>query len=292
MKHKLILLCFLLSFEALSQNEVLTNASIVEMVKGGFSSTTIIKKIKNSRSDFKTTTNDLVQLKKNGVPEDIIETMINPAKSGDDTITEESGVFYEENGKTIKLDPSPIAAGKAKSFGNTVANWASKGLVKKQARLIIEGEHSSIQLMNNRPTFTFIFEKQAQEQGLGNKSQQKKGLMGALERVVDAGVNYRFGSTGSASSPKDFVLAKTLNERDKKTRELLTAGESAFDYGGGLDPSLLVEFKYEHIKEGKYTVTILNDLPPGEYCFFYANARATQRSTKELNLIAFDFGVK
>ncbi len=296
MKIAILITAFLLSFGAVAQKEVMTNTSVVQMVKGGFSPQMIIKIIQHGHTNFDTSANALMELKANSVPEDVINIMIDPKasafanpKTTNDKTDEDSGIYFEIDGKKQKLDPSPIVAAKAKSFGNTLANNLTGGLSKKQARLIVEGEHSSTQLKNARPQFVFIFEKQ--EAGLNNRADEKKGFWGAIDRAADATVNYSVGSTGTASNPKDFVLSKMLNQRDKNTRELLTAGETVFDYGGGLDPSLLVDFKYEWIKGNTYLITFSNDLPVGEYCFFYANARATQQSTKKLKLIAFDFSI-
>ena len=325
MKHKLTLICLLFSLSVFAQNEVLTNSSIIEMVRDGFSNETIIGKIRNTRSNFKTTTSDLGVLKRAKVPEAVIKAMLNPrgasamattttTNSGSSNVQssgggssvstttniteendvngEESGIFYVENGEMIKVESSPISAAKAKSFGNTFLHDFTNGLTKKQSRLILKGEHSTAQIATSRPEFIFIFDKENASLNSSSGEKQEKGLLGAITKITNAAVDYRYGKMGSARSPKDFVLAKTENVRDKKTREMLTAGETAYDYGGGLDPAILVDFKVKRTKEGHYKVTFSNDLPPGEYVFFYGNARATQRSTQELNLIAFDFGIQ
>src|SRR3982074_939312 len=59
--------------------EVLTNQSIVEMVKGGLSERVIVAKIRTSPTNFDVRTDALIALKKNGVPEKVIEAILSPS---------------------------------------------------------------------------------------------------------------------------------------------------------------------------------------------------------------------
>ena len=59
--------------------EALTNQSIVEMVKAGLSERVIIAKIRSSPTNFDTQTDALIALKKNGVPEKVIEAIMSPS---------------------------------------------------------------------------------------------------------------------------------------------------------------------------------------------------------------------
>ncbi|HEY7160784.1 MAG TPA: hypothetical protein VH815_05965, partial [Acidobacteriota bacterium] len=61
--------------------EVLTNSSIIAMTKAGLGSSVIMQKINSSRSNFKTSANDLIALKKAGVPDQVIRLMIEVANS-------------------------------------------------------------------------------------------------------------------------------------------------------------------------------------------------------------------
>ena len=56
--------------------EVLTNETIVAMVKGGFSDTVILAKIRTSQTKFDTSTDALMKLKAEKVPDKVIEAMI------------------------------------------------------------------------------------------------------------------------------------------------------------------------------------------------------------------------
>jgi hypothetical protein len=61
--------------------EVLTNESVVSMVKAGLSETVIIQKIRTTPRKFDTSTASLIQLKNAGVPDRVIEAMSAPQAS-------------------------------------------------------------------------------------------------------------------------------------------------------------------------------------------------------------------
>ena len=55
--------------------EVLTNETVVNMVRGGLPATVIVQKIRSSQRKFDTSTEALIQLKAAGVPDSVIEAM-------------------------------------------------------------------------------------------------------------------------------------------------------------------------------------------------------------------------
>lgn len=59
-----------------SESSVLTNESVIELVKSGISEGIVLAKIKNSDSNFDTSSAALVKLKESGVSENIIMAMI------------------------------------------------------------------------------------------------------------------------------------------------------------------------------------------------------------------------
>jgi hypothetical protein len=80
----LVLLMGILSTRLYAQGneEVLTNRSIIQLYRAGISKSVIAAKINNSTCNFDLTTNGLVDLKNNGVPDDIVTTMVNRASAG------------------------------------------------------------------------------------------------------------------------------------------------------------------------------------------------------------------
>lgn len=86
---KVIILSFTIMFSLVmtaSSAEILTNQTIVSMVKAGLGEELIISKIKNSQNQFDVTITGILKLKEEGVSEDIITAMIdstgNSGKAG------------------------------------------------------------------------------------------------------------------------------------------------------------------------------------------------------------------
>src|SRR4030095_11093133 len=73
----LTVLGLLLATSAFAQ-EVLTNQLVVDMLKAGLSERVVVAKIRTSPTNFDTGTDALIALKKNGVPEKVIEAMMSP----------------------------------------------------------------------------------------------------------------------------------------------------------------------------------------------------------------------
>jgi hypothetical protein len=81
MKRILIATCLSLSLFAIgaygqTSDGPLTNAAVVKLVKAGFKEKTVITIINNRPSDFKLDTEHLIELKRNGVNENIILAML------------------------------------------------------------------------------------------------------------------------------------------------------------------------------------------------------------------------
>lgn len=76
-----VLLVFSFSFSVAAQNETLTNKEIVALTKAGLGKSLIIQKIEDSKSNFNLSTDELIELKKAGVEEDVISAMFKAKKS-------------------------------------------------------------------------------------------------------------------------------------------------------------------------------------------------------------------
>jgi len=69
-----------------SAQEVLTNQSIVEMVRAGLSERIIVAKIQSSQTNFDTRTEALIALKQSGVPEKVLEAIVGQSAPGGATL--------------------------------------------------------------------------------------------------------------------------------------------------------------------------------------------------------------
>ncbi len=77
----LVFLIGILSTRLYAQNDVLTNQSIIQLWRAGISKSVIGAKINSSQCNFDLSTNGLVDLKNNGVPDDIVTSMVNKGNS-------------------------------------------------------------------------------------------------------------------------------------------------------------------------------------------------------------------
>jgi hypothetical protein len=91
-----------------SAQEVLTNETVVGMVKAGLPESVIVQKIRSSSRKFDTSTNALIRLKQAGVPDKVIEAMV----------TEPGAATAATAAKTSSGDPmiAHVKAGGAKTL--------------------------------------------------------------------------------------------------------------------------------------------------------------------------------
>src|SRR4051812_36488605 len=75
------LICFWTASIAYSQEEMMTNDEVISLATAGLNSSIIVNKIRISKSNFDTSTDALIKLKKAGISDEIINAMLE-AKSG------------------------------------------------------------------------------------------------------------------------------------------------------------------------------------------------------------------
>src|SRR5438477_5846084 len=94
------LLASLLLNAAISQSsEVLTNKSVISLTSAGMSKKLILSKIQSSKCNFTTDTESLINLKKTGVDEEVIEAMVDKM-SGTTTKTETTTTTKDDDSKS------------------------------------------------------------------------------------------------------------------------------------------------------------------------------------------------
>ena len=122
----------------------LTNGSILEMIKLGFTDDIIIAKIKSSSCSFDTDINTLKSLKETGVSSDIIVAMLE--KQSSQTKENRNGIYAEYNDSVVKIFPSSFSATRTRAFGLT-----------SSMRSVMSGESSKNILSSDFPVFYFYF---------------------------------------------------------------------------------------------------------------------------------------
>ena len=114
-------LCLLLTVgvNAQQQNGPLTNVAVVKLVKAGFKDKTIITIINSRPANFKLGTEDLIELKRNGVNEKIILAMLS-AQMGTVFLTDDEWsdeAFIKDSKKQNGADPQSQSS-KTNVFGS------------------------------------------------------------------------------------------------------------------------------------------------------------------------------
>jgi hypothetical protein len=260
----LILILQLMSPLAVAQNqsqkEVMTNASVIELVKLGLGEAVIIQKIRQSERKFDTSNAGLAQLKAAKVSDNILMEMMNSGGStngtsaptvdpnpangnpSDSKSTHDAGIYVMDKNNLTEVNPTV--------FQGTKMSWWKRavdptGLHKTAWRAVVRGASANTQVSSSRPEFYFYFDK--------------------TSNPAYAGWIWWFGA---ASSPGEFTLVK-MQKKDK-TREAVLGEFNAYTMSTGARDKDIVEFTFEKIRSGAFKVVPKSDLLPGEYCFYYA----------------------
>lgn len=276
---KLLGILFLLfSFPAFSQTnqDVLTNETVTTLFKKGLGSSIIINKIKSSKTAFDVSTEALIKLKEEGLPDDIVSEMIESASKNktevvnlNDPLTRHNpGIYFfnpnDADKALVRIDPTVVSAGKSGGFGQALANSYSYGLANIKTTSVISGPNAHKQLSGN--SITFYFYIQAENSNMGRSGAS----------------NWWFTT---ASSPNEFALVKLDQKKD--SRQFDTGKSNAYGSSVGIDEKKKIQFNYSEVAEGIFKITITGDLKPGEYCFIYTGATPSMYSNDKV----FDFGI-
>ncbi len=270
------LLAAILALPASAQNagggqtkrEVLTNASIIELVKLGLSDALVIEKIRQSERNFDTSVEGLRQLKGARVSEAVIREMMIPHSPGaaapptatppatanannaarqdesDPLASREPGIYAANKGRLTQIHPTAFSGTKSNFLGTAF----SYGLAKSKMRATVRGASANLSIAHLRPEFYFYFDEDMSAPGM----------------AMTSFANF------SATSPAEFVLVKM--ERKSNSRETVLMEFGAFGSSTGARDKDVREFTFEKLKSGVFKVTPKANLDPGEYCFYFAGA--------------------
>lgn len=258
--------------------EVLTNESVIRMVKANLSPIIITSKIRTSRTNFNVSTDELIRLQQQEkVPDDVIKAMVDASSAesansslvgagnvsntdpNDPLATHEAGIYlYEDkNGQKLMTQLEPSVSKQTKS-GGFFTSALTYGIAKIKFKASLAGPNAKLQIAKSRPVFYFYFE--VKSSGLSN-------------------------SSGLASSPSDFVLVQ-LNAKEN-SRNVTVAQANAFGSQSGTMDKASRSYDYEKVAPGVYKVTPNIDLIDGEYGFYNAAGLGPSGGAK-----IFDFGIK
>lgn len=273
----LLLVCSAVIAQDTAGSEVLTNDKVIMMVKAGLPPSLIVSKIRASKTNFNTNTDELIHLQAAHVPTEIVTAMVeasthasavtssvgagdvSKADPNDPTSAHEAGIYLylEKDGqkKMIQLEPS---VSKQTKSGGFLASAVTYGIAKIKFKAALAGQNASLQIEEPRPVFYFYFE------------------------VKNAGLS---SSSYYATNPNEFVLV--LFNVKSNGREVTVSQANVFGAQSGAMDKSSRAFSQEKIAPGVYKVTPQADLTDGEYGFYNAAGAGPSGGAK-----LFDFGIK
>lgn len=296
----LMLVCALaLSTQVVNaQEEVVTNALIIQLLDEGFSSDEIIGFIENaSTREVKSDLQSMRELKQHNASAELIKYIQKIAKAdfGYD------GVYWwntSDGSKPVKLLRSNFSVEQKKAGIGGFASAVAGGLIGdalgggesivrgvaigaalgggkiKSESLALSGTHAAVVLSGDQasnPTFRFYFPKTE---------------MDAFKGQADS---WYYQWMNSIQSPNEFECVKLKEKKNKRT---LPSGMdfSIAGFGSSTEGKKnVVDFEIKSINNTTFEVTFPNGLEPGEYCFFYKNY---QNEWFAQNICCFDFSVQ
>ena len=269
-----------------SAQEVLTNESIVKMVKSGLGDALVVSMVQSQPGKYSITPDDLVKLKQAGVPEDVLAAMVNkssvaagsgatPAEGSaavgdpnDPLVAHDSGIWLytrDRDGRP-KMVVLERAAYQGSKTGGIFASAMTYGIKKAKTKAILPGAHASIQTEDANPVFYFYFENKA------------------------AGLGRSYFGIGNLSNPNQFALIRL--DVGKSNRETIIGQFGITGVSSGTNEKSMVDFKSERLRSGLYKVTPNATLQPGEYCFLASMGITGAYGSGAAGAVdIFDFGV-
>lgn len=306
MMKKLFLALLFAAFAgaAMAQNEEISNQTVLDLLKEGFSSDEIIGVIENSATRTITfNVNFLRELKAAGADKELTAYLQKIAKvdNGYEGVIlwnpTDGGkpvkVFrcnFEKEEKGFNLGTAAVIAGAAYGVGSAVSGRHVSGLEaagvttgltlmassgKEIQKLMIPGSKAKI-VTSNQPVFRFFFQKHENESFEQNSANWYEMVMNSIQ------------------SPNEFQLIKMTVKENKKGGRRLFPTSMSYTVAGfsGTNASTreMVNFVINPINNNTFEVTFAEPLEPGEYCFFYKNG--LQSKYFQAQPFGFDFSVE
>jgi hypothetical protein len=253
----LLAACLLASATApVSAQEVMTNETVIQMVKAGFSESVILAKMRSSQTKFDTRTDALIELKKAGVPEKVMQAIVSggapPASAP---------------AAAAPAASAPAMAAPAPQGGRRGPIYHVRG--GKQVELI--GTSGDIE--SSRAPFS------------GRKNELVIAGNKAKYRTADRQPVFL-----TSADPADVVLVKL--DPGKNDRNLRISGSSYVGpYAGsvsqkGIRSEDRVDFEAERDQRGFTRIRPRAPLAPGEFAFVFTRTSGTMPQG-----VLYDFGV-
>jgi hypothetical protein len=239
---------------AQSSLDIMNNQSVTDMIKAGFSKELILSKIQSSECKFNTSTQALIELKKQKVPEDVINAMLN--KGSNKKQLQET----PQQKRVSEPDATPVNL----EILNLIHAW---------------NKHTNAKFPLERTTAQMKTRAKALGYGGVNVVFEVPGEKASV-RLTDS-LPFFIVNTGGAH-PDGFVLYK-LNVK-KKYRQAVSANYSSISGMKGSEGVLSVNIR--SLKNGLYELSLVSPLAKGEY-FFALKSSNNAMTTSNAEVFAF-----
>ena len=296
---KQLCICFVLFFSLCFAQEALTNDLVIKLVKAGLSEDVIVSMVKSQPAKYMLGTEQVLALKKEGVPDKVLAAMIEkgagaptgtyvlpgsarasgatPAAGtealgdpNDPMTPHDSGIYIftkDRNGNPV-MTVLEQAAYQGNKTGGMLTAGLTYGIKKAKMKAVIPGPRASIRTNDPKPVFYFYFEDKAAGLGKGGP----------------------WAGGGGVSNPNQFVLVEV--ESKAKNRETIIGEFGMMGMSSGTHEKSMVAFKPEKLRSGLYRVTPANDMRPGEYCFMVSTSGTGAYGAGAAGAAQiFDFGI-
>ncbi|RZK20387.1 MAG: hypothetical protein EOO86_04490 [Pedobacter sp.] len=277
---------FSATLSAQTKSEVITNQSVISLVKAGLDKSIVIATINSAESKFDLSTAGIISLKKQGVHGDVISAMLTktsgvkasgsssnapPAEKPSAFGNLDPGIYFADpNGKYTQLEPSVFTQSK---IGSGILTGLTYGIAKTKAKAVLSGPVANLKFAGGTSVFYFIFPKNAGG-NIGNEGNQNLWY-------------------SNATSPNEFMMVKfkSVNTSKQKIREVVTGSFGTYSgFSSGIPEESKESFRFEKISSGVYKIYFDNQLAAGEYAFIYAGGTAAGMGTTPAQR-AFDFSI-
>ena len=215
--------------------EVLTNESVIQMIKGGLPESVVIAKIRSTATKFDLRTESLVSLKKNGVSDKVLEAMMTPgspatgaqaaappaAAAATGSLRDRDVIYHLIGGKYVEM------------FATSANLETNMAFFQSKSEVVLEGRKSKYRVSDKQPVFL------------------------------------------STWGPTDAPLVKLKPGDSNDDRNLKISSGAFMPFGGtqkmGVRNEDKIAINIERDARGFYKVTPAAPLPPGEYGFILAS---------------------
>jgi hypothetical protein len=291
------------------QDSGLKVSEVQEMVHGGLSEDLIIAALRKNNHAFELTASEMVQLKKDGLSDNIIKAMLDP-KASETNAAAGSGVAPPAgNGVVVTIGagrPSGATPGPGASETPSAANANNpdaphdSGIYlftendKGKDKVMVPLERASTQgtktgVLGHALTYGIVKGKTKAVIAGPRASIRSNDLKPVFyfyfeDKSAALGKSHAFGAQ-TVSDPNQFSILKF--EQKKDSREVVVGTIGFASASSGSESKEVIPFTSERVRPGVYRVIPVADMKPGEYAFISASSTGAAGAAD-----IFDFGVE